>query len=51
MDKLIVVFVPSSNKKEDPVVVTWKLSIKNNVILLLNVELLGLAKNEIHNII
>jgi len=41
------------NKKEDPVVETWKRNIKNNVFLLLNVEKLSvveiylvLAKND-----
>jgi hypothetical protein len=51
MDQLIVVFVSPLNKKEDPVVETWKRSIKNNVTLLLNVEMLELAKTEIHNVI
>jgi hypothetical protein len=31
------------NKKEDPVVETWKRSTKNNVSLLLNVELLSVV--------
>jgi len=33
------------NKQEDPVVGTWKRNFKNNVILLLNVEVLELVKN------
>jgi len=35
------------NEKEDPVVETWTRNFKNNVILLLNVEVLELVKNEI----
>jgi hypothetical protein len=54
VDTLRVVIVSSMNKKEDPVEVdTCPRSIKNNVILLLNVEIrevvvyyLELAKNE-----
>jgi hypothetical protein len=37
MGPLGMVIVPPMNKKEDPAVEIWKLSIKNNVILLLNV--------------
>jgi hypothetical protein len=40
MDQLIVVYVSPMNKKVDPVAETWNRSIKNNVILLLNVEIL-----------
>jgi len=40
MDPLVVVSVSPLNKKEDPAVETWALSIKNNVILPVNVDTL-----------
>jgi hypothetical protein len=38
---LTVAFVPHLNKKEDPVVETRTLNIKNNVILPVNVDILA----------